>query len=404
MMSIRNRVGIIVLVALFAGLHVLPADEVAAVWTRLYDRARNLDQKYQIMMNIVEQDSRDMVPVLTRALEEQVSNFENPRSTTEKQKQIRLTKMVVKELGNLKARDAADLTWQVVQNTDDAILKGESVLALGKMGARKYGEQMALMLRNINYAGGEVNKQRENEILAYSLVKAFERLKHQAGLEHVFFASEGWYSSRSGVKEAAKKALQAMTDDPTDMLIEVVETNDDFKWKLAALEAERRSDAAPERKAEVAAAALEEGIRLSYENLVQKRQLKQLRLTALRMLTELPKPEETGLVPNMRKMLLDYQRERAYDEDEILQLLQTMASFESDEMAEIVSDFLAYLNERREFGPVSSLRIAKQTIQTLGTIGSAKGIEELTVVKISEYWEGSVQREAEAALQKIQGN
>jgi hypothetical protein len=397
-------VGIIVLVALFAGLHVLPADEVAAVWTRLYDRARNLDQKYQIMMNIVEQDSRDMVPVLTRALEEQVSNFENPRSTTEKQKQIRLTKMVVKELGNLKARDAADLTWQVVQNTDDAILKGEAVLALGKMGARKYGEQMALMLRNINYAGGEVNKQRENEILAYSLVKAFERLKHEAGLEHVFFASEGWYSSRSGVKEAAKKALQAMTDDPTDMLIEVVETNDDFKWKLAALEAERRSDAAPERKAEVAAAALEEGIRLSYENLVQKRQLKQLRLTALRMLTELPKPEGTGLVPNMRKMLLDYQRERAYDEDEILQLLQTMASFESDEMAEIVSDFLAYLNERREFGPVSSLRIAKQTIQTLGTIGSAKGIEELTVVKISEYWEGSVQREAEAALQKIQGN
>ncbi len=404
MMSIRNRVGIIVLIAFFAGLHMLPAGEVAAVWTRLYDRARNLDQKYQIMMNIVEQNSRDMVPVLTRALGEQVSNFENPRSTTEKQKQIRLTKMLVKELGNLKARDAADLTWQVLQNTDDAILKGEAILALGKMGARKYGEQMALMLRNINYAGSEVSKQRENEIIAYSLVKAFERLKHEAGLEHVFFASEGWYSGKSGVKEAAKRALQAMTDDPTDMLIGVIEKNDDFKWKLAALEAERRSNAAPERKAQVAAAALEEGVRLSFENLVQKRQLKQLRLTALRMLADLPKPEGSNLVPNMEKMLLDYQRERAYDEDEVLQLLQTMGTFDSEEMAEIVSNFLAYLNERREFGPVSSLRIAKQTIQTLGNIGSVKGIEELTVVKISQYWEGSVQREAETALEMIQSD
>ncbi len=398
----KTRTILAALILLLLTASFVSASEVAAVWTRLYGRARTLDQKYQIMLNIVEQDSRDMIPVLIEALEEQVANFENPQSTSEKQEQIKLTKMVVKELGNLKARDAADLVWQVVQSSDDVILKGEAILALGKMGARAYGEEMALMLRNLNYAGGEVDKQRENEILAYSLVKAFERIKHEAGLEHVFFASDGWYSSRRGVKEAAKKALQVMTEDPSDMLEQVIKTNDNYKWKLAALEAEQRSNAPEQRKAELAAEALEEGIRLDWKNLVEKRQLKSLRLTALQMLKVYPKPDSSTLISNMERMLIDYRRERRYEEDEVLVILETMATFRTDEMAEIVSEFLKYLNERREFGPVSSLRIATQTVRTLGEIGSSQGIEELTMVKLSNYWERAIRREAEAALEKIQ--
>ncbi len=292
--------------------------------------------------------------------------------------------------------------WDVVETAEDTILKGEAVFALGKMGARRYGEELALMLRNLNSAGDEVSRQRENETLAYSLVRAFERLKHEAGLEHVFFASQGWYSRKSGVKEAAEKALQVMSDDPSNMFIEVVDTHENYRMKLAALEAGFRSNASDERKAEIAAAALEKGIRISHENLVEKRELKNLRLTALKQLEELPKPEEGNLVSNMGRMLLDYQRRRGYDEDEVLALLQTMGTYESDEMAEIVSDFLGYLNERREFGPVGSLRIPTQTIQTLGNIGSVKGLEELMRVSVSEYWEGSVRREAERARDQIE--
>ncbi|MFP4179418.1 MAG: PBS lyase [Spirochaetaceae bacterium] len=402
MISTIKRAGVIAGIVFFLGVTFLAANEVAAVWTRLYDRATSLEQKNRIMMNIVEQDSKDMIPVLTRALEEEVDTLANPMSTTERQRQIELLKMIVKELGSLKAREASHLVWDVVETAEDTILKGEAVFALGKMGARRYGEELALMLRNLNNAGDEVSRQRENETLAYSLVKAFERLKHEAGLEHVFFASQGWYSRRSGVKEAAEKALQVMSDDPSNMLIEVVDTHENYRMKLAALEAGFRSNAPDERKAEIAAAALEKGIRISHENLVEKRELKNLRLTALKQLEELPKPEEGNLVSNMGRMLLDYQRRRGYDEDEVLALLQTMGTYESDEMAEIVSDFLGYLNERREFGPVGSLRIPTQTIQTLGNIGSVKGLEELMRVSVSEYWEGSVRREAERARDQIE--
>ncbi|MFO7848602.1 MAG: PBS lyase [Spirochaetia bacterium] len=402
MMSNKKRAGIIACMVFFIGINLLPADETAAVWTRLYERAANLDQKNQIMMNIVEQNSRDMVPVLTSALDEQVSNLENPESTTEQQRQVDLLKMIVKELGNLKARDASNLVWQVVETTEDIMLKGEAVLALGKMGARRYGEELSLMLRNINSAGDEINNQRENEILAYSLVKAFERLKHDSGLKHVFLASEGWYSRRSGVKEAAEEALGVMTDDPSDMLIEVIDTREDHKVKLSALEAGYRSDAPDERKAEVAAAALEKGIRLSPENAVEERELKSLRVTALGQLENLPKPEEGNLASNMERMLMDYQRSREYDEDEVLTLLKTMGSFESDEMAEVAANFLGYLSERREFGPVGASRIPIQTIQALGNIGSIEGLEELMRVTTSEYWESSVRREAERAREKLQ--
>lgn len=414
MMRRKRRVGVLSLIVFLIGLYAVSASEVAAVWTRLYERANSLSQRYHIMLNIVEQDNKDMIPVLTKALDELVSNFQNVTDTSLKQRQIDLTKMVVKELGYLKARDASNLVWDVVQTTDDTLLKGEAVLALGKMGARQYGEQMAKMLRNLNWAGGDVSNKRDNEILAYSLVKAFERLKHEAGLEPVFFASRGWYSNRSGVKEAAKKALQVMTDDPTDMLAEVIETNDDYKWKLAALEAERNSDAPDQRKGEVAALALEKGFRLSPNNMIEKRQLRQLRLTSLKMLTGLPKPDDPQLIKNIDNMLTDYWRNKEssdYELDEILQLIYTMGTFENDEVARILVDFMENMNNARSSGRMVELRVAKLTINSLGNImgneAISEGVRQMAISQLVNagairQWEGSIQRLAESTLEKIQ--
>jgi len=401
-MRIQRKIVIFVLTVFFAAGTLLSANEVSAVWTRLYERAETYPQKRQIMMNIVEQHNRDMIPVLTEALDTEVRNLRNTTNLTEKSLQIDLMKMIVMELGRLKANDAGEVLYETAQTAEDPILKGEALIALGKVGARQYAPELALMLRNLNMNVDATRDQRKNEILAFALVTALERFREESGYESVFFASRGWYSPLSGVKERAAKALQVMVDDPTEQLLGILQKDEDFENKLAALQAEENSSASDSSKAEVAAIGLTEGLKYSPRDLTEARQLKTLRLYSLGMLKKYPMPRETDITSYMDRMILLYRADRVFDEDEMITLLETMGSFEGEEgIAQSLAAFLGYYNERREVSPPESYRIVRALIQALGTVGHTAGLEELTIVTFSNYWEGSIQREAKAAIEKI---
>lgn len=393
---------LMMLLMVMVGSQFAVANEVAAMWTRLYERARTLDQKQQIMMNIVEQHSRDVIPVLTDALDEEVRTFRNTANVTEAAQKIELMEMVVQELGRLKAREAMPVVWETVQIVEDPILKAEAIMALGSMGARQYAEDMAMMLRNINFNYDDIQNQRKNEIIAYALVTALGRLGEAVGYEPVFFASQGWYSGARQVKAQAEKVLQQIVDDPSDQLLQILRTNDDFELKLAALQAAERSDAPEIAKAEIAAAAIDEGLNYSPKNKSESRELKTLRLNALEMLKKYPQPEDERLIQNLSSMLQMYRTNRLLDEDEMLPLLEAMGTFTGEDVARPLSELLGYYNQRREVAPPDSYRIVRAVIQALGNVGHLAGIEELTIVTISNYWENSIQREAQASINKIQ--
>src|SRR6056297_3513874 len=393
---------LMVLLLVMVGSQFAVANEIAAMWTRLYERARTFDQIQQIMMNIVEQHNRDVIPVLTDALDEEVRTFRNTANVTEASRKIELMKMVVEELGRLKAREAVPVVWETVQIVEDPILKADAIMALGSMGAREYAEDMAMMLRNINFNYDDIQNQRKNEIIAYALVTALGRLGEAVGYEPVFFASQGWYSGRRQVKQQAEKVLQQIVDDPSAQLLKILRTNDDFELKLAALQAAEKSDAPEIAKAEVAAAAIDEGLNYSPKNKMESRELKTIRLNALEMLKKYPQPENERLIQNLSSMLQMYRSNRIFDEDEILNLLETLGTYNGEEVARPLSDLMGYYNQRREVAPPDSYRIVRALIQAIGNVGHLAGIEELTIVTISDYWENSIQREAQAAISKIQ--
>ena len=402
MQRMKFKILMIMLLMVMVGSQFAVANEIAAMWTRLYERARTLDQKQQIMMNIVEQHSRDVIPVLTDALDEEVRTFRNTANVTEAGQKIELMEMVVQELGRLKAREAIPVVWETVQVVEDPILKSEAIMALGSMGARQYAEDMAMMLRNINFNYDDIQNQRKNEIIAYALVTALGRLGEAVGYEPVFFASQGWYSGRRQVKQQAEKVLQQIVDDPSDQLLQILRTNDDFELKLAALEAAERSDAPEISKAELAAAAIDEGLNYSPKNKSESRILKTIRLNALEMLKKYPQPENERLLENLSSMLQMYRTNRLFDEDEMLPLLEAMGTFNGADVARPLAELMGYYNQRREVAPPDSYRIVRALIQAIGNVGHLAGIEELTIVTISDYWENSIQREAQAAISKIQ--
>ena len=390
---------ILAVTALFLTTSVY-ANEVSAVWERLYKRASSLNQRYNIMVNIVEQHDRDMIPVLEKALDDQVSAMENQRTITDQLKSDSFTKLIVKELGRLKDREAAPLLWDVAENSDDPFVKGEAIIALGRVGAKDYTNKLNLMLRNINMNYGNIQDQRKNEIVAYALVLALEKLKSPDSYSPLFFAANGWYSRKSGVKEKAAKALLTIVDDPTDQLTGIIKDSKDFGLKLAGLEAGANSRAPEEHKALLAVTALDQGLINSPQGVVQKQQLKSLRVKALEILEgNGAKPESA--VPLIKSMLIKYRTERLVDEDEMIQLFETAGTFHSDAVGEILSDFLAYFTDRKESGGTVSFRIAKSVVVAMGNNGSKVCFEELTRAQYSDSWENSIKREAKNAVAKL---
>ena len=139
---------------LFIGLSVmllLPAavfaDEVTEVWAQIYNQTHTLHQKYEIMLSIVELDNRDAVPVLMGALEE-VNQMKLYLDEKDMVIQNNLKTLIINELGDLRAAEAAPLIYRVMRETKDPYLKGEALIALGETGARRYAENIALILRN----------------------------------------------------------------------------------------------------------------------------------------------------------------------------------------------------------------------------------------------------------------
>lgn len=389
----------IILIFLFVA-SAIPANEVSAVWTRLFRRAVSLSQKSNIMANIVELHSRDMVPVLIEALEEQIASLESSGDVTARQETSDFTKMIVKELGRLKANEAAPHIWQIVQAVDEPFLKGEAIIALGKVGARQYSNELNLLLRNLNFNLGDIQDQRENEIIAFSLIVTLERLKQPTSYSPLFFASTGWYSSRSGVRLKAGESMLSIIDDPTEQLMQIMKDTKAYDIKLAALDAGYKSKASDENKAVLAVLALNEGLQASPRNPTEKIQLKSLRVLALNILELISvKPEEA--IPYMNRMLVLYRTDRIFDIDEMVDLFETYGTFSSDESVKAQTEFLAYLTDRRESGRVIDLRISKSSIIAIGNTGNPLGFEQLTSVQYSDFWESSVKREAKNALSKL---
>ena len=156
MLLVRRNLLVLALV-LFSP--ILFANEVTAVWTRLYGTAATTEQKLAIMTNIVEQHSREMIPVLQDALEQEVNNLENISGSTQRDRVYSLMRMIVDELGDLKATASADVLSAVSEEVSDPFLQAAAIRALGKIGAAGNAQEIAFRLRNINLRNNGIHRQ-----------------------------------------------------------------------------------------------------------------------------------------------------------------------------------------------------------------------------------------------------
>jgi len=389
----------LLLVVLFAAgsFHLLFAGQTGESWARLYRRIPDIKQRYAIIQNLVPLDDQSLEPFYTSALDELVygdySQYRTNRSTYDDWEI--LTRTIIMELGDIKGQSAAPIIWDVVKTAKTPLLKSAGLQALGVMRAEEYAPEIAIMLRNLNF--NTSSDKNAAEIEAYGAVAALDKMKAEVGFEPLFYASVGWYHDR--VADYAKNAVLDFTEDPVPLLKGIMQRAQSYKNKRTALAFAMESSAPAQSKADIAAAALEEGLKYSESDFTLKRQLADLRVDAMKDLITL------DIFPENAPDLLS----KAVDEgelDEKLVALQALGADGSDRSAEILASKLSFYNERQINDLTlnnEELLIVRQLIFSLGESGNEKGLQPLQEMKFADYTP-SLLRMADQAMTKIRGN
>lgn len=390
-MKFYKRIVIIGLMLLL--LPALFANEITAVWTRLYNNSVSVDQKLAIMANIVEQHDREMIPVLESALNAELINHQNIANSTVRVKTYQLMDMILRELANLKASGAAADVYGVSIEVQDPFLQAEAIQTLGKIGAVPYAEEIAFRLRNINLGITPFTAREEIETIVSASVETLELLRQEVGFSPVFFTSIGRYSAE--VVKRSERALVNMVDDPTDMLRDILTYESDFNVKYQVLLVEDRSKAPVDRKAFLAKEALDQGLKFETSDRREQVFLSQMRTKAAEMLKSYATEDPEAY------LLLDQMVRKSFSITETLTALEALGAAQNDQSAKYLADFLSELNGKRAEGyTFSNEKVVRATINALGNTGSPVGRPALIEVEFSN-WSGDTRRLAKSALEKL---
>ncbi|MCL2706121.1 MAG: HEAT repeat domain-containing protein [Spirochaetaceae bacterium] len=369
----------------------------AEMWLGLYDRIDTLEYKYSILQNVVDTEDRGLIPLFQKALDDTNLIVQSSLDNSDKKFFDEIQKISIKKLGDFKVIEAEEAIFRAYQHTNIILIQTESIVALGKMGSVRYLDDFIITLRNINMRTEGNTNMSDNEAIASALITYFENVKDEKSYEAVFYASTGWYSSRSGIKERAKNALKLISDDPSSILKNIIEKDPSFSNKILALSTENESSASSQQKSELAVAALNEGIRHITSSVAESMELLTLRLLACNMLSE-SSYKALAAVPYLERILFDN-----YDVSEKLTVIETLGTFKNNEAVATLTTYLKDQNKKQADGmsPFIDRRTVIATINALGNSENSAAQEELIIVTTIPTWSTAVIQAARTALEKL---
>lgn len=368
------------------------ANEAVRVYGIIMQSAETVQQKYAVAQSLAALNDPGAAIHALDALDWILANRSSIRPGSERETYERLTRILVKSLGDWRYTNAASSVMRVVDDSPDPLTRSEALIALGSMRATEYAEKVALILRDLNLAPTEDRD--AGETLAYGSILALERMRSPLGFAPLFFASEGWYSRR--VREQAERSLPLVLDDPTDAVVEIIE-KESLARKIRAFELLMRSKATGENKIRTAAMALSRGISLSPRNRAEESLLSALRVRSMNALVS--QGDRSG------NSAADFNEAyRIGSLDEKLIALRAMGATRSVASAHFLRDIIINLDNVHRRGLVDNDRetLMRAALQNAAMNANKELAPALQAVSLNQGWSGSILNLAATAQRSLQ--
>jgi predicted transcriptional regulator len=390
-----NRLFIVLFCAI-VGLSPLCATDVTASWENMYHQSRSDEQRLAVLKEIFAIPGQDWAPLATEAIEEIYAKrieTPDPNATTIR---VAIARLLIKECVALHQKDETRTIIGIYRDVHDPLLKADAALALAQFHATEYADLLARDLSDLNLQP-EQGRSAAMEAQAYGLVQALEQMHTPSGFAPVFMASIAWYSHASQVRQIAKSALATMVADPSLQLKTIVETDNDPAHKLAALDAAMASQAPDANKAEVARAALAQGLGVYLDKLQGLNALAALRMAATKALVD-TKDKSPASVSFFRNCI----ELKGATNDELLAVYTALGANASPDAVKLLADRMADYNLRQKSG-LNTPNDRKLIMQIIASLKAAKDPAGKTVLVEAQFvnHDGTVARAAKDAADSL---
>jgi len=281
-------------------------------------------------------------------------------SRTEQQAAERSLIIISQALGAARHTAAATDLWHAVEFFDvardaqrfpnEGNAMQAALIALGDIDGRAYIPHIVQRLSDYNvqtYRNAETRRRIQTAVIG--CIRALETFKDISGYRPVFFAYTGGYDP--AVKNIAARALPNITDDPADVIIEIIrDPSVTAPIKLEAWNEMLKTNAPNASKAKVAAVALEIGWLLQPTNRAHQNNLREMRKSAINVIRQYGASGD-NIYADLEKSYSNNFISNTPDYDEIAGALNALAALKTDEAVALLHKFLSELHLRRRSGP-----------------------------------------------------
>ena len=375
----------------------IQASEKSEIWMKIYQRSNNLVSKIKVMRNFEETANRDFIPLITDILSE-ISDKQEPKNFIEKNRHEELTLLAIKIAYKIKARQATDHLYKILNQSKNPLIIAYSLMAIGAGGDKKYNEVFYEMLVNKN--ARLMHGDKPEEYVVYGLLDAIGNLKHEKSFIPVFYTRYLGYSKR--IQKKAGLTLDRIQVDPAEKCLQIIIEAIDIYYKERAYEYVMNADLDNEKKIQVARATLDYAVKSKFTtDVVLLNKMKNMRNLATQHLGELKAGDEAivDLLADKFKMDRDLESQ--------LIVISALEKINSKKSAGLLVSYLNDYNKRAEAGMgqgkgIEGNRILRAIILAIANIGSVVAYEELMVTSsLTDIYSYEIIKMANDSLKKL---
>jgi hypothetical protein len=300
--------------------------------------------------------------------------------------------LLVKKLALLPSPAAIPAIERLPQQYRDPVLRGESWLALAKLGDKAVVPTMVRTLAGLNDSG---ERTRAEEIQAWYLVQSLGIFKATEAFRTVAATSLGWYTPASQVRVLAKKTLPTLATDPEAATLDLLTNDEDLALREGIFLAVVDQGDAP-LSARAASAVLTSVVRLQARDKTDQDRTERLILESLVAAQKAPAPPAT-LVPSLKLLLT-----RADNLESMVQSVRLLGKIDDPAALHLLEDSLSSYNDQQKAGslPSNSLVVVRELFTALAQTGKSEARTVLDAVRFAGYTPAVV-HDAQDALDKL---
>ncbi|MHC6202350.1 HEAT repeat domain-containing protein [Breznakiellaceae bacterium SP9] len=336
-----KKIFLFTLCSLFTAALFAQSNQVA-YYMQQYDTATSISNQLTVLRTAQKEGFDGLSVFYTNVLEKIINNFPNIKTPKDRRDTEDSVNLITTVLSENVYKEAALTLWQAVNTFPTGLVRSNALIALGKTGDLEFVEPVAKLLDSINTViPSDKSTQVSQGQVAFGAVSALESFKDARGYLPVFFVATGWYEPR--IKRAATNALPAILEDPTTVLLAIIENPGyDYAIKLQAINVIDSSKVDNAQKSRAAASALNQGWLYTTNDPKERLDLAGVRKKALLMLKAYGS-DDASVYANINK---SYIRPLA-DTDEKIRAITTLGALAADDAVKLLSDYLLALHNKK---------------------------------------------------------